>query len=220
MSSQISPQDMERHQALPPPSALYPQVLRQPVVMWWLLCMTPLGRGQLMTWSSAGHAISICLAMGRNATPDLGARSLSRPLPQPCLSLYHQVRAVRKEWNPFWKYHEVFKFSPNPLPASSGAAWWLLSAGQPHVSTLVLLQPLVTWLLSKQRFLPGSQCATLTYHHPSLWKEIWLHTEGHKGLHWRQRYLQRTSHCLGKKVNNMNYLVMLYTACILKCKSI
>lgn len=48
-----------------------------------------------MTWSSAGHGISIYPVTERNATPDLETRSSNRPQPQPCLSSYHQVRAAQ-----------------------------------------------------------------------------------------------------------------------------
>lgn len=70
--------------------------------------------------------------------------------------------------------------------ATSGAARWLLSAGQPHVSTLFLIQPLIPRLFAQQRLLPRGQCAALPHHHPSLWKEIWFHPQGHQGVHWRQ----------------------------------
>lgn len=52
-----------------------------------------------MIWSSAEHAISSCLVMEKNATPDLETRSSSRLLPRPCLSSYHQVRGPRKDEN-------------------------------------------------------------------------------------------------------------------------
>lgn len=84
--------------------------------------------------------------------------------------------------------------------SSSGAAWRLLSAGQPHVSSLILLQPVIPRLFTQQRLLPGGQRAALTHHHPSLWKEVRLYPQGHQGLHWRQRYLQCASYCLGKKL--------------------
>lgn len=189
---------MERLQELALPSPCYPPDHRRLAVMWWLLCMTPWGHGLPMTWFSAGRAISIYQVMGRNTTRDLEPRSLNQPLLQPYLWSYHQVRST---WNESPSFEKRLRFNRlfYCLPASSWATWRLLSTCQPDVSALLLLQPFVPRLVSEPRLLSSCQCAALAHHHPSLWEEIRFYAQGHKGLHWRQRHLQRAPHCLGKK---------------------
>lgn len=197
---------MERLQELALPSPCYPRDHRLLAVMWWLLCTTPWGHGPPMTWFSAGRAISIYQAMGRNITPDMELRSLNQPLLQPYLWSYHQVRSI---WNESPSIEISLRFNGvfYCLPTSSWATWRLLSTCQPDVSALLLLQPFVPRLISEPRLLSGRQCAALAHHHPSFWEEIRVYPQSHKGLHWRQRHLQRAPHCLGKKKKKIPFFV-------------
>ena len=143
----------------------------------------PLGPGPPMTWCSAERVTNKCLAKETSATPDLETRSSSQPLPQLCLSLYHQVRATRKDHSQSFRKHLgcdaliQYLLVFYHIAATSGATWRLLSTGQPHVSSLVLIQPLIPRLFTQQRLLPSSQCAALPHHHPSFRKEVRLHPQ-------------------------------------------
>lgn len=72
------------------------------------------------------------------------------------------------------------------------------SAGQPAITLLPVLRPLLKRLFPKQRFLSLLCQPTAAHHHPQLRKEVWLHAEGHQGVclwWWR---LHRLPYGLGR----------------------
>ena len=77
---------------------------------------------------------------------------------------------------------------------------WSVSSGQPAVTLLALLRPLLKRLFPKQRFLSLLCQSTAAHLNPQLRKEVWLHAEGHQGVClWRGR-LHRLPHGLGRNV--------------------
>lgn len=87
--------------------------------------------------------------------------------------------------------------SPKSWPLSSRTAH-LLAAGQPHVPTLPVLQPIIQGLFSKQGLPAGPQQPTAPARHPPSWQEVRLHPAGHPCLHGGLGRLHCAAHGLGR----------------------
>lgn len=83
----------------------------------------------------------------------------------------------------------------------SGAAWDV-PIGQPHVSPVHIIQPVVPRLVPQPGLLSIRQHSALSHHHPALGEEVRLHAARHPSLHGGHQCLQCPPHGLGKRASH------------------